>query len=774
LIEAPIRGRPVLFKVLGWSTILRNRGSELSPFIVLVALWGILFLQFLTGHRLISFDSLDAFYEAAYFNSQTLRHGHLPWWNPYIYSGYPQIADPQGMMFSPLLMLLMVVVETPGVAWFDFVVLLHLLIGGWGCLALCRSYRLAPVAGLLVAVVYMTGGAASARLQHTPIILAYGYLPWLMYTTRQFLRYPNRTKATSMGLVVGALLTHLVQATFIFGLFIFAYAIATVTAARGDTNSPSSGRLVWGLALAMGVALLIAGLQIAATLAVLPLSTRGAFPFDVVSAAALSPKSFLTIIWPNGYGNLHGTYSGVADPTESMLYVGIIPCCVLLLGLGRALGSAETRIDKFVLLGGLVFAAAYTLGASTPLYKVLYSTVPGMSLFRRPSDATFLFNFCVALLAGFSASSLVSHSTSASQRRAGFAILSIAAAWYFAIALAEWAKKSGGYWPIALLGAIAALFALVVIRRNNTQSMLIVGITLLMVGDMRVFTLPNRLNSSDSDLARFFDAPGAIMQVMKADLVRNPGTLPFRIEATMTTDNLWANGGLVHGLSSTQGYNPLRMRDYGEIFGAQESALTPRPFTPALPSLDSPLFSLAGTRYVVTAAPIEELAAGNVNGHFEKVSTERGLTLWRNKVAYDRLLAPIQGKLVPVGERPTATHFQNVDFNRTLVLYPRDSGEADELLHLIDDCRGKATFSDVSASNNNLEFNVSAEVPSWIAVSDLDFPGWEAFVDERAVHMWRANGLFRALCVPAGKHRLKYSFSVSALLKSLSHRPYAP
>ena len=242
----------------------------------------------------------------------------------------------------------------------------------------------------------------------------------------------------------------------------------------------------------------------------------------------------------------------------------------------------------------------------------------------------------------------------------------------------------------------------------------------------------------------------------------------------MTTDNLWANGGLVHGLSSTQGYNPLRMRDYGEIFGAQESALTPRPFTPALPSLDSPLFSLAGTRYVVTAAPIEELAAGNVNGHFEKVSTERGLTLWRNKVAYDRLLAPIQGKLVPVGERPTATHFQNVDFNRTLVLYPRDSGEADELLHLIDDCRGKATFSDVSASNNNLEFNVSAEVPSWIAVSDLDFPGWEAFVDERAVHMWRANGLFRALCVPAGKHRLKYSFSVSALLKSLSHRPYAP
>jgi hypothetical protein len=336
----------------------------------------------------------------------------------------------------------------------------------------------------------------------------------------------------------------------------------------------------------------------------------------------------------------------------------------------------------------------------------------------------------------------------------GVAILSIAAAWYFAIALAEWAR-SGKYWPIALLGAITALLVLIGLRRDKAQAALLVGITLVMLGDMRVFNLPNRLNSKSSDGARFFDAPGSILHVVKADLLRNPGSLPFRVEATMTADNLWANGGLVHGLSSTQGYNPLRLLDYSKIFGAQESALTPRPFTPALPSLDSPLFSLAGTRYVITAVPIE------------KVGMERGLTLWRNKVAYERILAPTQAKLIPAGDRPTVVDFKNVDFNQTVVLYPRDTDEANELQHLVNHCGGKAAFSDIIVDNNDLEFQVNAPAASWVVVGDLDFPGWEAFVDDHEVHVWRANGLFRALCVPGGKHRVRYSFKASALLGSL-------
>src|SRR3546814_15247151 len=51
---------------------------------------------------------------------------------------------------------------------------------------LCRSHRWIAPAGLFAAVVYMFGGSAASRLQHTGIILSYGWLPlafWLLKET---------------------------------------------------------------------------------------------------------------------------------------------------------------------------------------------------------------------------------------------------------------------------------------------------------------------------------------------------------------------------------------------------------------------------------------------------------------------------------------------------------------------------------------------------------------------------------------------------------------
>ena len=85
----------------------------------LATLWTVLVLPFLTGRRLIDYDSVEAFYPAAFFNAQSLRAGEWPWWNPFVYAGHPQVADPQGLVFSPLLALLMLLPERPSVVWFE-------------------------------------------------------------------------------------------------------------------------------------------------------------------------------------------------------------------------------------------------------------------------------------------------------------------------------------------------------------------------------------------------------------------------------------------------------------------------------------------------------------------------------------------------------------------------------------------------------------------------------------------------------------------------------
>jgi hypothetical protein len=742
--------------------------GDLGPYLVLTGLWYVLFLQLLTGRRVIPYDSIEEFYATVYFNAQSLRHGEWPWWNPYVYSGYPQIADPQGMMFSPLMMFLMFIREKPGVVWFDFCVLVHVLIGGWGFLLLCRAFRFTSAASVLAALVYMVGGVASARLQHTPMVLAYACFPWVLYCCHRFTGAPTYGKAVVLGISSGILLVHVVQTTYLFIIFALLYCVIRVFEQWPRWTEGAVARLAGGVLAAFGIAAAVAGTQISATLAMLPLSTRGAFSFDTVAAASLAPKALTTLAWPNVYGTLTGTYSGTQDITESYFYVGIIPLCFLFCYLHRALADPTQRVVKGFFFVSLLLACAFFLGSNTPLYKLLYDYLPGVELFRRPSDGAYMFNFCLAVLTGFSASAATRHVREETTRRVGLIVLSIAATWYLVLAVLEWVRGLS-YLPVLALGVVASiiLVATVVPKRLNERA-LVLGMLILCVADFRVFNLPNRLNVTGMDSARYFDSPDMFLHEIKADPQPLAGGLPFRIEPTQA-GGLSATGTIIHGLQSTQGYNPLRVRLYATTFGAQEHGYAPRPFTAALPSLDSPLFDLSGTRYVLSATPIETLAAGNRHGRFENVMSEGKVMLWRNRLAYNRILTPIEARVMPVDEQPAAAHFDGVDFSRTLLLYPVDAAEEGAARQATAECHGKASLSEIDFDNNHVGFKTSASEGSWVTISDLYFDGWEAQSDDKPLRIWRANGLYRAVCVPAGDHRVRLNFNALTFIRSALH-----
>jgi len=48
-------------------------------------------------------------------------------------------------------------------------------------------------------------------------------------------------------------------------------------------------------------------------------------------------------------------------------------------------------------------------------------------------------------------------------------------------------------------------------------------------------------------------------------------------------------------------------------------------------------------------------------------------------------------------------------------------------------------------------------------LADLYFPGWTARVDGRPVPILRADFAFRALLLPAGRHRVEWSYESRAL-----------
>ncbi len=57
-----------------------------------------------------------------------------------------------------------------------------------------------------------------------------------------------------------------------------------------------------------------------------------------------------------------------------------------------------------------------------------------------------------------------------------------------------------------------------------------------------------------------------------------------------------------------------------------------------------------------------------------------------------------------------------------------------------------------------VELACDAEAPSHAVLIDTHFPGWSATVDGRPAVIRRANGLFRAVAVPRGRHRVVFTY----------------
>src|SRR2546423_888887 len=82
--------------------------------------------------------------------------------------------------------------------------------------------------------------------------------------------------------------------------------------------------------------------------------------------------------------------------------------------------SREIRFFSIVAL----FAAFYAFGRYTPAFHVMYELMPGVKLFRRPADATFVLGAVIAIIAGYALHRwLIEQPASARQRNAALATL---------------------------------------------------------------------------------------------------------------------------------------------------------------------------------------------------------------------------------------------------------------------------------------------------------------------------------------------------------------
>src|SRR5262249_49956728 len=130
----------------------------------------------LSGAVTIPWDAKSQFFPQVQFLASSLARGEAPFWTPNVYAGWPQISDPQSLIFSPLHLLLAALDPSPGFRAVDAVTFIHLFLGGIGVILFFHDRGWHPAGALTAAISFAFAGAASARLQHTGQVISLAYL----------------------------------------------------------------------------------------------------------------------------------------------------------------------------------------------------------------------------------------------------------------------------------------------------------------------------------------------------------------------------------------------------------------------------------------------------------------------------------------------------------------------------------------------------------------------------------------------------------------------
>ncbi len=352
----------------------------------------------------LSGDNLIQNFPLRAFSGELLRQGHLPLWNPFIWSGSPLLGGMNAGSFFPLTFLFVVV--PPIGAWVLNMTAVY-WVAGLGTYWLLRQYGMHPLAGFLGAAVYAYGGAMIGQMVHLGIIEGMALMPlvvlailkisWAFFGVGPATRTWSSEEALEAPLgeqagtgvpsspwpwVVGlAVLVGLIGLTgeprSIAECEIVGLTLALWLALRGYGEAAVSwgrrARFVGAIVLAGAWGVAIGAAQLLPGYDFITLSQRANEPYSFFASGSLHTQWTVLLLVPDlfgGSGTLHQpVYFNGYNLPEVTGYVGLLPlvaCAALVtrtFGRNRDRASADWAPWLFVALLGLLLA----WGQYTPL-----------------------------------------------------------------------------------------------------------------------------------------------------------------------------------------------------------------------------------------------------------------------------------------------------------------------------------------------------------------------------------------------------------------------
>jgi hypothetical protein len=690
------------------------------------------------GHRPVGwraanallFDVPAVFYPFVAHAREVVRGGGIPLWSAAAGAGEPFLASFQSAIFSPFTAIVYLLPLPLGLT---AAAMARLIVGGAGMYLFLRRLDVRPAAAAFGGVAFLLNPFSVVWLEH-PLSAVAAWTPWVLLSVETTARRRDALSVSGLAAVTVVLLVSGHPETAV-KILMLAGAYALFCCVRSGAPWRAS------LLIASGVALgtVICAAQILPFLEYVQLSrVAGARAAADGPLFTNPPASFATAFVPNFYGSplRHRYVLEATNYCEQQAY----PALAVWVLAAASLAHRRLRGEVALFLAAALAAGLIMYG--TWVARVAIAALPPLRL-AALSRFGFIVITGLVIAAAIGLDEILRRATD----RAGTATAAMCTAAAAAVALIV-----GGFllqqhqmlvdtrqWPVTidtvrdcavfLVAAVVLAWAARAIGPSTAGAAAVVLVTIELMTFARGF---HPLSPPERSFP-----PMPEIDVIR----RDPGL--FRVAGW--TDALPPNTAMMYGLQDFRVYDGMGVARYSNLLnvGFRFSGLAHQVVNVATPQL----LDLLNVKYLLTPADIDLPAARFKRIHDGPTRVYENLAVQPRAFLVDAFTVTsdtVALRMIRDGA---------VDLTRTVLL---DRAPAREDWPEPAAAPGRASVA--GYEDERVEIVTEADGRRLLVLTDIYYPGWQATIDGAQVPILCANGAFRAVAVPAGRHTVRFAY----------------
>ena len=715
--------------------------------------------------------------EKSFLINNTKTYHDIPLWYKYIFSGSPFLANPSVAMFYPLNIFYFFL---PVNIAFGYIFMLDISLLGIFIYLFARVIKLDRFSSLFVAITIMFSGSIILLFYpgHLIVLDPFIWFSLILLFYELCIKSKKLIYAIFAGIIQYNILvaghTQIAVFTILTSCLYFLLRIIFESLQERNLRLLLRKLLLLGISLVIGFSL--ASIQLLPIFEFSKFSARSnGISYSFASDFSLPPKQLISFILPHFFGSpLNNTYWGKGNFWSLSGYVGVLPLVLTAVAL-IFIRNKYIAIFTFFTL----FALIYSFGKYAPLFPLIFHHIPPFNSFRVPARFLLIYSFSIAILAGFGINFLIELIKKQKEVRNKINLTRIS------VALATISIISIVLTLFIYFKGNVSLFEKYILRYSFAQGINHATLYELFVNDLIFFTaimccvsmvfflLIRNIISRKQFM--FF-----LLIILLIDLfffgtpfinTKHPKKI---YEKPILIDEIKKDKGRyrvfdMHGkflpilqvndLENITGYESLYMRDYRDFIwsiGRHEN----KPFESffEIHNIENPMIlNLLNTKYIISDKKIDsvgfiEIIKWQGRLGYEEKNDKHYYYVYKNIDVLPRAYLVPNAKIIK-NKSDILSTLKDEEFNpKNFVLFEKNINAS---------LQNFSTFTPIDIIKyqpNKIDIYANLEKPGFLVLSEIWYPGWKAYDNNKEVEVLKANYIFRSLYLKKGNHNITFIY----------------